>query len=160
MTRRRDSGPQSSRRAAREFAFRVLFESAQGGTTLEETLQRAETSMRQGDDTFAPLDETALAFATELVTGLSAHRDEIDALLQRTIQGWSFTQMAQTDLNVLRLATYELVRGDQPAPPVIESAVRIARKFGGDESGRFVNGVLGGIARTLDAGQESQERTE
>lgn len=149
MTRRRDTGPQTSRRAAREFAFRVLFESAQGGAGAEETLSRAEAVGREGDESYANLGEDARDFARSLVRGFDEHRAEVDGLLSRTIQGWSFSQMAQTDLNVLRLAAYELLHGDQSPGVVIESAVRIARKFGGEESGRFVNGVLGSLQRAL-----------
>ena len=154
MTRRRDTGPNTSRRAARELAFRLLFEASQGGTRVQETLQRAEAGMRAGEDTHGNLSPEALEFARSLLLGYDEHRDEIDALLGRTIQGWSFSQMAQTDLNVLRLAAYELTHHDQPAPPVIESAVRIARKFGGEESGRFVNGVLASLQRNRKARQQ------
>ncbi|MPY65827.1 transcription antitermination factor NusB [Deinococcus sp. SDU3-2] len=156
MTRRRDRAqpPVGTRRAAREFAFRVLFEAERGGGAstgmpLSAVFTRAEGAMREGDDTFTPLNEEALAFARQLVEGLDTHRAEVDEQLRRTIRGWDFGQMAQTDLNVLRLATYELLHTDEPHPPVIESAVRIARKFGGEDSGRFVNGVLGGLSRSL-----------
>ncbi|MDL2344994.1 transcription antitermination factor NusB [Deinococcus sp. MIMF12] len=156
MTRRRDRAqpPVGTRRAAREFAFRVLFETERGGgdgagLPLPAVLTRAEGAMREGDDTFTPLNEEALAFARQLVEGLDQHRAEVDDRLRRTIRGWDFGQMAQTDLNVLRLATFELLYTGEPHPPVIESAVRIARKFGGEDSGRFVNGVLGGLSRTL-----------
>ncbi|PTA69388.1 transcription antitermination factor NusB [Deinococcus arcticus] len=155
MTRRREkaAAPVGTRRAAREFAFRVLFEADRGDLPLQSVFTRTEGAMRAGDDTFAPLNEEALAFAGELVTGLGTHRPDIDATLRRTIRGWSFDQMAQTDLNVLRLATFELLYTGEPHPPIIESAVRIARKFGGDDSGRFVNGVLGGLSRSLQEPQ-------
>ena len=104
---------------------------------------------REGDDPFPQLNEEALSFARQLVDGLETHHAALDDTLHRTIRGWSFEQMAQTDLNVLRLATYELLHTGEPHPPVIESAVRIARKFGGEDSGRFVNGVLGGLSRSL-----------
>lgn len=154
MLRRRDparraAAPGSSRRAAREFAFRVLFESAQGGASVEDTFARATRVMREGDDTFPELDEAALDFARELTSAYATRAEEVDALLRRTIVGWSFPQMAQTDLNVLRLATAELLAGDTPPGVVIEAAVRSARKFGGDESGRFVNGVLASVQRGL-----------
>lgn len=154
MTRRREKAaqPVGTRRAAREFAFRVLFEAERGDLPLEAVFTRAEGTMRDGDDTFPQLGPEALTFAGELVGGLGEHRAEIDETLRRTIRGWSFEQMAQTDLNVLRLATYELLHTSEPHPPVIESAVRIARKFGGDDSGRFVNGVLAGLSRQLGAG--------
>lgn len=151
MNRRREKAnqPVGTRRAAREFAFRVLFEAEQGRLPLSAVFTRAEGAMLSGDDTFPALNPEAQAFAEELVRGLDTHLDEIDTTLRRTIRGWSFEQMAQTDLNVLRLATYELIHTSEPHPPVIESAVRIARKFGGDDSGRFVNGVLAGLSRSL-----------
>ncbi len=144
MTRRREQAqaPQSSRRAARDLAFRVLFEAAQGGTPIAETLTRVEA---EGEVSLAG---EARDFARSLVLGYEAGREEVDGALRGTIRGWSFAQMAQTDLNVLRLAVYELLHGDQPAPVVIESAVRLARKYGGEESGKFVNGVLGSFGRT------------
>lgn len=152
MTRRREKAqqPVGTRRAAREFAFRVLFESERGALPIDAVFTRSEGAMREGDETFPQLNAEALAFARRLVEGLTAHRAEVDATLRRTIRGWDFEQMAQTDLNVLRLATYELTYTPEPHPPVIESAVRIARKFGGEDSGRFVNGVLGGLSRSLN----------
>ena len=168
MTRRREKAaqPVGTRRAAREFAFRVLFEADRGDLPLDTVFTRAEGQMRDGDDTFPRLNEEALTFARELVDGIGAHRADIDETLQRTIRGWSFGQMAQTDLNVLRLATFEMGHTGEPHPPVIESAVRIARKFGGDDSGRFVNGVLAGLSRSMETApvapqmdeQESEEQ--
>lgn len=157
MTRRRERAqqPVGTRRAAREFAFRVLFEANRGDLPLEHVFRRSETAMLEGDDTFVALNSEALAFAQSLVEGLDQHQADLDATLRRTIRGWSFEQMAQTDLNILRLATYEMMYTDEPHPPVIESAVRIARKFGGEDSGRFVNGVLGGLSRSL--GEDSFE---
>ncbi|GGK87013.1 transcription antitermination factor NusB [Deinococcus radiotolerans] len=152
MTRRREkaAAPVGTRRAAREFAFRVLFEADRGNLPMQSVFTRAEASMRSGDDTYPTLSEEALTFAQELVQGITAARPDVDATLRRTIRGWSFDQMAQTDLNVLRLATFEMMYTPEPHPPVIESAVRIARKFGGDDSGRFVNGVLAGLSRSLN----------
>ena len=155
MTRRREraEAPTGTRRAAREFAFRVLFEAERGQASPEETLARAGASMRLGEDVYPQLNDEAYAFAQELLSGFEVSRAEVDALLARTIRGWSFEQMAQTDLNVLRLAAFEMTHSGEAAPPIIESAVRIARKFGGEDSGRFVNGVLGGLARQLEASQ-------
>ncbi len=152
LTRRREraEAPTGTRRAAREFAFRVLFEAERGQGSTEEALARAGASMRHGEDVYPQLNEEAFDFARDLLLGFEAHRAEIDALLARTIRGWSFEQMAQTDLNVLRLSAYEMTHSDSPLPPIIESAVRIARKFGGEDSGRFVNGVLGGLARDVE----------
>ncbi|MEF2279475.1 transcription antitermination factor NusB [Deinococcus sp. YIM 134068] len=162
MTRRREKAaqPVGTRRAAREFAFRVLFEAERGNVPLDAVFTRAEGAMREGDDTFPQLNDEALAFARQLVDGLRAHRAELDDTLQRTIRGWSFEQMAQTDLNILRLATFELMHTPEPHPPVIESAVRIARKFGGEDSGRFVNGVLAGLSRSLNPVPEKKAEAQ
>lgn len=155
MTRRREKAqqPVGTRRAAREFAFRTLFEADRGGQglSLEAVFTRAEGALREGDDTFPQLNAEALAFARQLAEGFDIHREEVDDTLRRTVRGWDFGQMAQTDLNVLRLAVYEMLHTPEPHPPVIESAVRIARKFGGEDSGRFVNGVLGGLSRSMQA---------
>ena len=157
MTRReRAAQPVGTRRAAREFAFRVLFEAGQGGLAFPQVYTRAEGAMLSGDDTYPHLNPEALAFAHELVFGYQQHEAAINELLQRTIRGWSFEQMAQTDLNVLRLAVFEMIHTREAHPPVIESAVRIARKYGGDDSGRFVNGVLGGLSRSLETGPAAQ----
>lgn len=153
MTRRERAAaaPVGTRRAAREFAFRVLFEAGQGSSEIESVFRRAEGAMLSGDETYPHLNPEALEFAHSLAFGYDARSTEINELLQRTIRGWSFEQMAQTDLNILRLAVYEMLHGGEPHPPVIESAVRVARKYGGEDSGRFVNGVLGGLSRSLDA---------
>ena len=153
MTRRREraAAPSGSRRSAREFAFRALFESERGEQPLEDVFMRQLAQMHEGDETLAALTPEAVAFARSLAEGLDVHWEEVEAALQRTIRGWSFEQMAQTDLNVLRLAAYEMMFTGEPHPPVIESAVRIARKFGSEDSGRFVNGVLGTLGRSLAA---------
>jgi transcription antitermination protein NusB len=160
--RRREKAllPVGNRRAAREFAFRVIFEASQSDVTLALARSRAEGAMREGDDTYAPLSAEGLQFAGELLDGMQAHGNEIDDLLRRTIRGWSFETLAQTDLNVMRLAAVEMIYLATPHPPVIESAVRIARKYGGDDSGKFVNGVLAGLSRTAERQAKEANRTE
>lgn len=158
MTRRRErtAAPNGSRRAAREFAFRALFESERGELPLEQVFMRTAAQMHEGDDTLPLLTPEAVAFARSLAEGLDMHWEEVQEALKRTIRGWSFEQMAQTDLNILRLAAFEMMFTGEPHPPVIESAVRIARKFGGEDSGRFVNGVLGTLSRSLEV--QAQDR--
>ena len=74
----------------------------------------------------------------------------MDQTLTQVIEGWTFGQMAKTDLAVLRLAAYEMMFESTPHPPVIEVAVRIAKKYGGEESGKFVNGVLARLKRHIE----------
>lgn len=96
-----------------------------------------------------PLDGGGIAFADSLLRSYVEHKDTVEAVLTGNVTGWSFNQMAQTDLNVLRLAVTEMYYADNPPEVAIEMAVRLAKKFGGDESGRFVNGVLAKVYREL-----------
>lgn len=147
-----------ARRKARELAFRALFQAERGGSELLDVwrqIQGDELSQPAGDDADGAvygdrLDSEGLEFATRLVTAFAENKAEIDAKLAGVIEGWSFTQMAQTDLNVLRLALTEfLFESGVPPEVTMEMAVRIAKKYGGEESGRFVNGVLARLHRQL-----------
>mgnify|MGYP003491151305 FL=1 len=82
--------------------------------------------------------------------------DEIDALLNETSKGWKTKRMSRVDLTALRLAVYEL-KYDQDVPTgvAINEAVELAKRFGGDTSGSFVNGILGKIANSA-----AEEKTE
>jgi len=95
------------------------------------------------------LPEGARAFAKELVTGVSAHRDELDARISEHAKNWRLSRMAAVDRNVLRLAVYELEHGDTPASVILDEAVELARRFGDDPSPAFVNGVLDAVARSV-----------
>ncbi|RIH84429.1 N utilization substance protein B [Meiothermus luteus] len=143
------------RRKARELAFKVLFEHAVGGVPLEEAWQHAleAQAAEEGELEAEPLDAESLAFADRLVRGYQAQQAAVDEALRSTIEGWSFGQMAQTDLSVLRLATYEMLFEPTPYPPLIEVAVKIAKRYGGEDSGRFVNGVLARLHRRIEAGE-------
>ena len=144
------------RRRARELAFRVLFESEQGRVELQDAWEHAtadvSTSARDRDDDQSDaLDGEGLAFAHRLVLGYDEKRFDVDQTLERVIEGWTFGQMSKTDLTVLRLAAFEMMFLETPHGPVIEVAVRIAKKFGGEESGKFVNGVLARLNKRIEA---------
>jgi N utilization substance protein B len=90
--------------------------------------------------------EATTAFARDLVTGVLQEREELDTLLQGSAPLFPVPRIAPVDRAVLRLALYELLH--VPATPpkvVINEAVELAKEFGGDNSGRFVNGVLGNV---------------
>lgn len=82
-----------------------------------------------------------------LVNGVRARHDDIDALLRKTVEHWALERMPVVDRNLIRLGIYELVHTKAPQGPVIEDAVILAKLLSTEESGRFVNGVLGRIAR-------------
>ena len=123
-----------SRRAARERALELLYE--------------AET---KGLDGAALLAQQPIApddLAVELVRGVDDHRDEIDQRLARLVApSWSLERLAAVDRAILRLGAYELVGApDRSRALVINEAVVLARRFGSDDSPRFVNGVLSAVA--------------
>lgn len=94
------------------------------------------------------LSAPAAEFAEELVAGVAAHLPEIDARLTAASTRWSLAQIGQIERAVLRLAAEELLfRRSDPVAVAIDEAVRIAKELGGPESARFVNGVLGRLAR-------------
>jgi N utilization substance protein B len=89
-------------------------------------------------------------FARLLVTGVETHRVRIDELIAAATQHWRLPRLSRVDLNLLRLATYELLeRAEIPASVTINEAIEIARRFGSEDSPSFVNGVLDHIAGVL-----------
>src|SRR5262245_44323923 len=90
------------------------------------------------------------AFAERLVRGVTQERGTLDQLIGESSDRWKVERMAATDRNVLRLAVWEMLREPEtPAPVAIDEAVEIARRFGNDASGAFVNGVLDAIRKRL-----------
>lgn len=86
-------------------------------------------------------------YTTELISGISEHRERIDEIIATYAQGWSMDRMAVVDRNVLRLGTWELLWGDVPDAVAIAESVALVSDLSTDESGGFVNGIL---ARVLE----------
>ncbi|MGH2348216.1 MAG: transcription antitermination factor NusB [bacterium] len=126
-----------SRRRARELALQILFEAEVGRQPLADAMARARDH--------AP-DEDWM-FIQALCEGTWAARDDLDAQLGALTSGWSPDRLAGTDHAILRLAAFELQHLGTPPPVVINEAVELAKAYGTDDSGRFVNGVLGALVR-------------
>lgn len=91
-------------------------------------------------------------YSRELALGTESYQDVIDAEIEATSQHWSLMRMPFVDRNILRLAVYEIVYEDgMPASVAINEAVELAKAYGGDDSPKFVNGVLGRIAELRGA---------
>ena len=88
-------------------------------------------------------------FTRRLVTGVSEHLEELDAVIGRHAHRWQVSRMPTVDRAVLRLGAYELLHEDTPAAVTIDEAVNLAKQLSTDDSGRYVNGVLEAIRRTL-----------
>ncbi|NLY91188.1 MAG: transcription antitermination factor NusB [Firmicutes bacterium] len=131
-----------SRRLARELAFFVLFQYDLGRVPWRDALQRLLAEHE--------LSPEAVTFLQAVVEGAITKREEIDRLLIQYSQDWPLYRMASTDRNLLRLAIYELLyRSDIPVEVTVNEAVELAKKYGDEDSGKFVNGVLGSVIREI-----------
>jgi N utilization substance protein B len=96
------------------------------------------------------------ALAEELVRGVTEHLAEVDRRIAAYARQWSLGRLAAVDRSILRVAVYELCyRPEVPASVAIDEAVGLADAYGGEDSPRFVNGILGQLARDLEAGRVS-----
>ena len=94
-------------------------------------------------------EENNLKFIHKAIAGLKRHMEEIDAIIPASAPEWPIPQIAQVDLSILRLAIFELIFDDEvPPKAAINEAVELAKAFGGENSSKFVNGVLGTVFRT------------
>lgn len=92
------------------------------------------------------------AFISRLVEGTTEKQAELDAILGPVAPEWPIEQIARMDRSLLRMGIYELMYGTDDVPPkvVINEAVELAKAFGGDNSSKFINGVLGTVLKNKD----------
>src|SRR3989338_2745881 len=105
-------------------------------------------------------DDVDQPFMDNLLAGVIAKKDDIDLVISKAAPEWPLERIAPVDRNILRLGLYELLFADRsqvPAKVAINEAIELAKTFGGDSSGRFVNGVLGAIYKELgEPGKDEQ----
>jgi transcription antitermination protein NusB len=128
-----------TRRKGRELALQALYQMEVTGDTspgaLELFLGHFEGNPQARD------------FARRLVSGVVAHREEIDGLIERCTENWKLNRIAKVDLTILRVASYELLFcPDIPVNVSMDEAIEIGKRFGTDDSAIFINGVLDQIA--------------
>lgn len=140
-----------SRRQGREIALQALYqleinsaESAEQeemyeNLALDTAFQEAETKVSQA----------TREFARSLVEGTRAHISEIDACIEEASRDWKLTRMATVDRNIARIAVYEMKFAEPALTPniAINEAVELSKKYGSDESARFINGILGAMVK-------------
>lgn len=112
--------------------------------------RRALEALHASDVTGVAPDVADLRpYARELVEGVRAHLAELDEVIARAAEHWPLERMPTVDRNVLRVGVYELLHTHTPTGAVVDQAVSLAKLLSTEESGRFVNGVLGRIAREV-----------
>ena len=141
------------RRESRELALQILYAlDANPSVGIRETLQ---TFREEQADVLSRVRE----FAENLVQGVQEHRQVIDAAIKARSKNWTLVRMPRVDLNVMRMAAYELMfRQDIPKKVSINEAIEIARKFGDKESPAFVNGILDEIEACPKTEEASEEQ--
>lgn len=118
-------------------ALRVLFEVDVGRQSLEAALERMRPEVSGHE----------WEYLRTVCTGVWTARAELDRTIAELTTDWPIDRLANTDRSVLRLAAYELLHTETPPQVVINEAVELAKRYGTEDSGRFVNGVLGALAR-------------
>lgn len=144
-----------SRTLAREMAFKLLFQTDVGRNPWQQAMDR----MLEEE----PLPDKSREFLEQLVKGTLRHLKEIDQLISQHSREWSLERMANTDRNILRMAVFEIKYiEDVPAGAAINEAVELAKRYGDENSGKFVNGILGQIVREMTSETSGQvpESTE
>jgi transcription antitermination protein NusB len=133
-----------SRRKAREFALQMLYQAEASGTPMAEVA----ASFWGGRDA----DPEVRTFADRLASGTASSLDEIDAILRESLENWRLERLAIVDRNILRLAVYEFLHETETPPiVVIDEAIEVARRFGGEDSSQFANGILDAVRKKLQA---------
>ncbi len=138
-----------ARHKAREQTLQMLFEWDLRRTPLDEIARNYYGSLLVSEDSVAkPRPDD---FAQNLLEGVTQELPVIDDLITRHASNWRLERMPAVDRNVLRVAVYEMLRTDTPAAIVIDEALELARRFAGEESVQFVNGVLDAVRKELPA---------
>ena len=134
------------RRRARECALQMLFQIDVTGARPEDVFGEFWNN-REAEDELR-------AFAERLVLGVHGQRRELDRWISGSTEHWRIERMAVVDRNVLRMAVHEMVtESGTPPAVIIDEAIEVARKFGSEESGAFINGVLDAIHHRVVSGE-------
>ena len=153
-------GAVGKRRTAREMAVQMLYQLDLGGSPLPQIFKsfdlsdflggpRGARSAAKRDAGQRQRAEQAFDYAKELVQGTLEHREAIDELIRGQADNWRLERMPAVDRNILRLAVYEMLHErDVPKLVVVDEAIELAKKYGSEHSGRFVNGLLDGLLKT------------
>lgn len=137
----------SNRHLARTIAMQTLYEWDFNGQQNPDLIGLLRENFRQ----FAP-DFSDEGFSERLLQGVLGHLADINATIVKYAPEWPLEQITVVDRNVLRIGVFELTYcPDVPPKVAINEAIEVAKGFGGDSSGKFVNGVLGAIYRDLVA---------
>ncbi len=134
-----------SRKVAREVAMMLIFAHILGGEN------EYRCVLDQAGITEEPPQED-IDFANNLVFGIEENKEQIDKLIAQSAIGWTISRMPNVDLCILRIALYEMMyRNDIPHSVSINEAVELAKRFAGEKSPSYINGILGTLSKELSS---------
>ena len=138
-----------SRRQARETALQALFQLDLNHGSEEEREMYEMLAIDAAIEESKKLSQSDREYIMATVRGTRTHLEEIDGRISAFAKGWKLSRMAAVDRNIMRLAIYEMNFGEPELEPkiAINEAVELAKKYGTDDSSRFVNGILNAMAK-------------
>lgn len=139
-----------ARHRARQQALQILFQWDLRRTALDDILRGYYESLLVSEET--PGKPVRDAFAEALVRGVVENIEPIDECITRHAAHWKLPRMPAVDRNLLRLAVFEMMRTDTPAAVAIDESLELARRFSGEESVHFLNGVLDAVRKEVRPG--------
>ncbi len=128
------------RRKARELALRMLYQFETNGNDPEHALARYCESF--------PYQQDIVSYADSILSGVKQEREKIDAYIERACDNWKLGRITYVDKGIMRLSIYEMLFSpDVPPKVAIDEAIELAKKYGSEDSGEFINGVLDRIMK-------------
>jgi N utilization substance protein B len=118
----------------------------------------AETALRKYCEIF-PYQKEIVDYSRFLLVGITSERERLDQHLEKASEHWKLSRFTYVDKNILRIGAYEMLFSpDVPPKVAIDEAIELAKAYGDQDSGRFVNGVLDELAGRLELKQKGEER--
>jgi len=131
-----------SRRKSRQFALQLLY--------AYEIYQSGFESYKKDFWEDKPVSDRVKEYTIKIVDGVLENQVKIDSMIQDKLNNWKLSRISSIERNILRIAVFEFLNGeDIPKPVIINEAIEIAKRFGDGDSGHFVNGVLDAVRKTF-----------
>jgi len=148
------------RRLARELAIQSLYQMEMNEVNAKQAIAHVVEEAQTEDEAqlTKERDQITEQHILELVEGTASRKGQIDSLLTDYLKGYKMDRLSKVDREILRLATFEMIyRDDVPPKVVVNEAIELAKHFGTEESGKFVNGVLGKMIKELEQIKEKSK---
>lgn len=150
-----------SRALAREDAFKLIFEMKTPGKDAMMAIDYLYSSVDKKNDMWAQefISAPNRKYIKEIVSGVVEKEEEINDLIKAKLKNWTIERISKVNLSILQLAVYEILYlEDIPCKVSANEAVKLAKKYGTEESGSFINGVLGAIITDITEGNKKDDR--